>query len=172
MGARVTPPAVLLDVDVSSWLASLRTPHERIRAAVERCRAQGVRVVMLCEHHGVTLAPGGGWHVDHRARPPGVSLAGAVCIAFQGVIETDEPTADVTLAAADILGTSAPWVDGLLDGFGNQLAAVTYRGSARDLYRSGLDAGHDFRRELGTLCSCGTRHFKDEACPLCDLRSG
>ena len=158
-------PGVLIDVDVLGWLASLRTPGEKIRAALERCRGQGVRI--LHGDYGVQVVGDSGWIVDPRRRPAGVNVLGAVCVAFQPLVSTLDPL----LAAAATLEVTTVFAEGVQDGFDNVLPERPPSRAARRLYLDGTDLGHEIRHELTQRCeACGSRHFRADACPLCEER--
>lgn len=145
-----------------AYLSSAKTPLERVRGAIKWATEQvGVRI--LHGDYGV-IASAGGWEVDERRRPVGVSPLGAVVLAYQ-----PDKSRDLPDPAAEALGVSIHWAEGLADGFDKELTAHYLGSLARQQYLQGVEAGFALRFELTTNCSrCGSRHFKADRCPLCE----
>lgn len=156
--------AIGLVVDVGKFLPRSTRPRDQLRAAIEIVEAQGVHLcVGGCDEHGVYRHPvTGGWAVDCPKHPRLVTLAGAVCLAFQPQ-GMGEFSRDVIEMAASTLDTSADWIRGLLDGWECEARPTILAGPTRRLYLDGVRAGHLLFGEFTIECpSCGTHRYRKE----------
>jgi hypothetical protein len=162
-------PKIGISLGLGGWAAPLRTPAQRVAAALLRVRDQGIP---LCwGEHGVLYRPLlGGWH---RSSGLGVSLVGCVVLAFQPdrAPASNAAHEDPETAAARALAVPIAYVAGLRDGWDRAAHSFEWLGSVhRAAYLNGYEAGMEARFRETRVCGCGTRRFADErACPGCDM---
>lgn len=157
---------LVTDLDVvQAQLRAARIPLDKIRAAIELARLNGIRI--LHGDYGV-IAGGFDWMLDRRRRPEGVHPLGALVLAYQPPVGTDMPE-----PAAQVLEVGLAYVQGFADGFDRTPDTTPIGSVAKRLYGDGLEAGFELRFELTRRCGrCGSRHFRQDQCYLCEERRG
>lgn len=144
------------------------TPLGRVRQAIRRAEAQGIRIIRLPPACGCGVEAGADGWVRRPDCPQGVTPLGAILLVHQPDPEFHEGIP--TSAAAMALNVSEPWCAGLEDGWGGAPTDRMAMGvHSATLYMAGYHAAARLFAERTVDCEiCGhVRHRSETDCSGC-----